>query len=90
MPNSLSLAGRTMPLPRHKWARIALGSVLVLCGTLGFLPILGFWMIPLGLLVLGRDVPAVRRFHRRMTVKFGRWREKRRKRAAVADPPLRR
>ncbi len=37
-----------------------------------FLPILGFWMIPLGLIVLSHDLPAVRRRRRRMTVWWSR------------------
>jgi hypothetical protein len=54
-----------------------LGVLLVLAGFLGFLPILGFWMIPLGLIVLSVDVPAVRRLRRRTEVRIGRWRQKR-------------
>lgn len=41
--------------------RIAIGLLLVLGGVFGFLPILGFWMIPLGLIVILIDVPAVKR-----------------------------
>jgi hypothetical protein len=44
---------------------------LVLGGLLGFLPVLGFWMIPVGLAILAIDFPPVRRFQRRMTVKIG-------------------
>ncbi|BCJ90678.1 hypothetical protein IZ6_14130 [Terrihabitans soli] len=67
-----------MPLPGHPAVRISLGILLILCGFVGFLPILGFWMVPFGLLVLSVDVPAVRRFRRRMEVKWGRWRQRRR------------
>ena len=35
--------------------RLVLGILLLLGGILGALPILGFWMIPLGLLVLSVD-----------------------------------
>lgn len=42
---------RSMPSP----ARIILGVLLLLGGLLGALPILGFWMIPLGLLVLSLE-----------------------------------
>jgi hypothetical protein len=35
--------------------RLALGILLLIGGILGALPILGFWMIPLGLLVLSVD-----------------------------------
>ena len=37
--------------------RAVLGSVLVGLGFLGFLPILGFWMIPLGLTLIATDIP---------------------------------
>ena len=68
---------KRLPMPQNRAARITLGVALVLGGTLGFLPILGFWMVPLGLYVLSRDFPAVRRFRRRMTVRFGRWWQRR-------------
>lgn len=35
--------------------RIAVGTLLILGGVLGFFPVLGFWMIPLGLVVLAVD-----------------------------------
>ena len=47
--------------PEAKWLRIPLGLVLVLGGFVGFLPILGFWMIPLGALLLAEDFPLVRK-----------------------------
>ena len=40
--------------------RIPLGIVLIAGGLVGFLPILGFWMVPLGLAILARDVPFLR------------------------------
>lgn len=55
-------------MPRSRVGRIATGSALVVGGTLGFLPVLGFWMIPLGLIVLSHDLPAVRRRRRRLAV----------------------
>jgi len=50
----------------------------VILGIFGFLPVLGFWMIPLGLLVLSYEFAAVRRGRRRLQV----WWEKRRRRGA--------
>ena len=47
---------------------MALGIVLIICGILGFLPILGFWMIPLGILILSYDIAFVRRLRRRVVV----------------------
>ncbi len=36
--------------------RLPVGIVLIIGGTLGFLPVLGFWMIPLGVGVAALDV----------------------------------
>jgi hypothetical protein len=46
--------------PGAAWARVPLGVALIAGGLLGFLPILGFWMVPLGLLLLAEDIPALR------------------------------
>lgn len=51
--------------------RILLGILLIMGGLLGFLPILGFWMLPLGVVVLAREVPAIERLIERMKQ---RWR----------------
>lgn len=50
-----------------------LGILLVIGGILGFLPVLGFWMIPLGMLVLSIDLPFVRRMRRQLEVRGLRW-----------------
>jgi hypothetical protein len=47
--------------PEARWARIPAGVLLVLGGLAGMLPVLGFWMLPLGLILIGEDVPLVRR-----------------------------
>jgi len=60
--------GREIPVPQSRFMRVTLGVSLVLMGMLGFLPVLGFWMIPLGLLVLSYDFASVRRLRRRMQV----------------------
>jgi hypothetical protein len=59
-------------LPRSAWARIPIGILLVIGGILGFLPILGFWMVPLGLAVLAVDFPPARRAARRLILFVGR------------------
>jgi len=38
-----------------------LGVLLVVGGVFGFLPILGFWMIPLGAAMIALDIPPLRR-----------------------------
>ncbi len=46
-------------LPRG--LRTVVGILLVIGGLFGFLPILGFWMIPLGLAFIALDIPPLRR-----------------------------
>lgn len=78
--NRIVFGGRHVPLPRSKALRIALGTALVLGGFVGFLPVLGFWMIPLGLIVLSVDIALARRLRRRSIVWWGRRRGARRER----------
>ncbi|MCC6914076.1 MAG: hypothetical protein IT566_10275 [Rhodospirillaceae bacterium] len=61
-----------------KLVRISVGILLVLFGLVGFLPVLGFWMVPVGLAVLAIDIPAVKKLVHRMMSAFNRWRRKRR------------
>ena len=52
--------------------RILFGLLCVAGGVLGFLPVLGFWMIPIGLAILSVDFPPVRRLWRRLQLFWGR------------------
>ena len=70
--NGVRIGNNHVRLPGSRIARIIIGCLLIVMGFLGFLPILGFWMIPLGLLVLSVDIPAVRRFRRQVTVRLFR------------------
>lgn len=49
--------------PNH-WLRKIVGILLVIGGLFGFLPVLGYWMIPLGLALLAVDWPWARRLSR--------------------------
>ena len=44
-----------------KTVRMGIGVLLIIGGVLGFLPVLGFWMIPLGIIVLAIDIIWLRR-----------------------------
>jgi hypothetical protein len=48
----VNFAGYKVNVPGNPLLRVAFGVVLIIGGVLGFLPILGFWMVPLGLVVL--------------------------------------
>jgi hypothetical protein len=41
--------------------RIFAALTFLIGGLLSFLPVLGLWMLPLGLIVIAQDVPALRR-----------------------------
>lgn len=45
--------------------RFPLGVALCIGGVLGFLPVLGFWMLPLGILLIGMCIPGIDRRIRR-------------------------
>ncbi|HEY4191262.1 MAG TPA: hypothetical protein VGM46_01330 [Mesorhizobium sp.] len=72
----ISVFGREFKMPRSRWARIAIGLALTILGLFGFLPILGFWMVPLGLLVLSYEFASVRRLRRRFVIWWGRRRRR--------------
>jgi len=73
--HKLVLGSFSISMPRSRIARMAVGAGLIFGGLLGFLPILGFWMLPLGFLVLSHDLPFARRLRRRLAV----WWHRRRK-----------
>lgn len=47
--------------------RLVVGVLLMIGGVFGFLPVLGFWMLPLGVAVAALDVAPLWRQLRRMT-----------------------
>lgn len=74
----IRILGRHIPVPQSVAMRRTVGGLLVVGGVLGFLPILGFWMVPLGLVVLSQDSAIVRRKRRQLEVKLGRrWKNSR-------------
>ena len=47
---------------RVPWGvRSVLGLLCIAGGIVGFLPILGFWMIPVGVALIALDIPPLRR-----------------------------
>ena len=69
--------------------RIPLAILLIIGGLLSFLPVLGMWIIPLGILLLAIDLPVIRpavsaiiiRLRRRLTI----WRRQRRRSTLVRE-----
>lgn len=49
-----------LSLPHRIWLRVPVALLLILGGLVGFLPVVGFWMLPLGVLLLAIDLPRLR------------------------------
>ena len=66
LPGRLRRMVRWLRRPTARWVRIPTGVLLIAGGFLGFLPVLGLWMLPLGLVLLAEDVPLLRRARDRL------------------------
>ncbi|WP_458071929.1 hypothetical protein [Rhodanobacter sp. BL-MT-08] len=77
-------AGRSLQWlrkPSSRWVRLPAGVLLILGGVFSILPLLGLWMLPMGMLLLVQDVPFLRRPTRRcLTCIEYRWRQRKRRR----------
>ncbi|HEY7385018.1 MAG TPA: hypothetical protein VH743_15225 [Beijerinckiaceae bacterium] len=60
IPERLARALRWLRHPDSRLVRIPAGAFLVIGGVFSFLPALGIWMLPLGLLLIASDVPLLR------------------------------
>lgn len=69
---SMRIGSRNIKVPGSPLLRQIMGVFLLIGGMLGFLPVVGFWMIPLGLAILSIDNPPVRRLRRKLEVWWGR------------------
>lgn len=65
----MAAALRWLRHPRSRLIRIPAGIALIAGGVFSFLPLLGLWMLPLGLLLLAADVP----FLQRPMARFALW-----------------
>jgi hypothetical protein len=60
LPRRLRSSIRWLRQPTRVWVRVPAGVLLTSGGLFGFLPVLGFWMIPVGLALLADDVSPLR------------------------------
>lgn len=71
---------RALRAPSAVWLRGLIGCLLILGGLFSFLPVLGIWMLPLGIILLAHDIPILKRPVGRMLVRAERlWRKWRRR-----------
>ena len=57
VPTRVSQFIRWLRKPSSFPARLAMAILLIVGGIFSFLPVLGLWMLPLGLLLIAQDVP---------------------------------
>jgi hypothetical protein len=61
VPERVARALRNLRHPHARWLRIPVGLLFVIGGVFSILPVLGIWMLPLGLLLIAYDVPVLRK-----------------------------
>ncbi|HHB82669.1 MAG TPA: hypothetical protein ENK61_04265 [Devosia sp.] len=59
-PGGLGRIFAALRRPSMAFVRIPLGLILVIGGVFSILPLLGLWMLPIGLLLLAIDLPFLR------------------------------
>lgn len=72
LPGRVQTAARWLRRPSSRWVRVPAGVLLLIGGVVGMLPLFGFWMLPLGLMLLTEDVPALRRARNRIIERIAR------------------
>jgi hypothetical protein len=60
LPDWLAKTVRWLRKPGSILVRVPVAVILVAGGFLSFLPVLGIWMLPLGLVLIAQDVPFLR------------------------------
>ncbi len=68
VPARLASWLRWLRHPASRWARLPAGLLLIFGGVFSFLPILGIWMLPLGLMLIAADVPVLQHPMARFTM----------------------
>jgi hypothetical protein len=61
VPGKVARVLRSLRHPDARWMRVPAGMLLVLGGVFSILPVLGIWMLPLGLMLIAYDVPFLRK-----------------------------
>ncbi|WP_336487614.1 hypothetical protein [Methylobacterium nigriterrae] len=60
MPDTLRRGVDWLREPSRLWIRLIAAFLLILGGIFSILPVLGLWMLPLGLALLAQDVPGLK------------------------------
>ncbi|NUR22844.1 hypothetical protein [Frateuria sp.] len=82
LPAGIAKPLRWLRAPSSRWVRLPAGLLLIVGGLFSILPLLGLWMLPLGLLLLAQDLPFLRRPMRWAMIllerRWLRWKRRRR------------
>lgn len=62
LPKRMATVVAWLIRPEMIWLRLPLGLLLMVGGVFSILPLLGAWMLPLGIMLLAIDVPPIRRW----------------------------
>lgn len=73
---------RHLQSDRAALIRLPIALVMILGGLFSFLPFLGLWMLPLGLMLLALDLPVLQTPVAAALIRLRRWWAKRRHRGA--------
>lgn len=66
LPARIARAASWLLAPARRWARLPMGAAFIIGGIFSFLPVLGLWMLPLGMVLLAEDIPFFRHLCARM------------------------
>jgi hypothetical protein len=90
VPEGVARALRWLRHPKSRLVRIPVGALFIIGGFFSFLPVLGIWMLPLGLLLIAYDVPFLRKPVGRFTI-WGaeKWAAFRRLAGSETEPQVR-
>jgi hypothetical protein len=61
MPHRAARVVHWLREPSSRWVRIPMAVLLTLGGVFSVLPVLGLWMLPLGMALIALDVPFLKR-----------------------------
>ena len=80
LPSPIARSYAWLVQPGRHWVRWPVAILFLIGGCLWFLPILGLWMLPLGLILIGHDIPPVHRATLSALGKVQAWWDRRRAR----------
>ena len=73
LPAPVSRSYSWLLRPKARWVRLLLGCALILGSVFSFLPVLGLWMLPIGALLVGEDIPPLRRVTLKLLGRLQAW-----------------